>query len=1182
MSLQSAVQRIAASTDSLTAAIQAGKSLPVLGLRRSARLPVLAALHQRLKLPVLLLTDRADNALNLMDELGLWLPETPRLLFPEPTPLFYENAAWGERTRRDRLVALTALAAYHIPGSQVSSGTPPVLVAPVRAVMTRTLPRREFLKAAKTLRQGQVIQPEELVRHWVTLGYEMVHTVIGPGQFARRGGILDLWPVAATLPVRIEFFGDEIETLRPFEPSTQRTLKSGAEDRLLVTPAREYLLPLISSPSSPSQAGAPELVSANGGEAQAKLEPPPEGYSEFHIPVLHSTPASLLDYLPREALIVIDDPLVLQETVAEIEEQAVEMRRDSVREGTLPEWFPVPYLTWSELEDSLYNRQALQLGQTGEDDLLADSGQTLADRFVSGPRFGGQLKNFIEFVSLRREAGEELVVVSRQKARLTELWQEQARTAEEGASAQQQDTVGLQFVEGSLSEGWTYRDASGPAFHLLTDGEIFGWRRPEVRRRQRPVAETPEAAYADLQAGDYIVHSDHGIGKFLGLVERTIEGITREYLCVEYANEAQLFVPVHQADRLTRYVGPDGRQPTLSTLGSQEWRTARAHVKEAVQEVAEELLDLYARRSAVRGHAFSPDTPWQQELEASFPYIETDDQMRVLAEVKQDMEDPRPMDRLICGDVGYGKTEVALRAAFKAVNDGRQVAILVPTTVLAQQHYQTFCQRLAAFPVVVEMLSRFRTPQQQKEILERTAAGAVDILIGTHRLLSADVQFKDLGLLVIDEEQRFGVTHKERLKKMRTEVDVLTLTATPIPRTLYMTLTGVRDISTINTPPEERLPVVTHVGPYSPRLARQAILRELERGGQVFFVHNRVHTINAMRAHLEKLVPEARITVAHGQMPEGQLSERMEQFTRGEVDVLLSTSIIESGLDIPNANTLIVDRADTFGLAQLYQLRGRVGRGAQRAYAYFFRHNKRAPSPEGRQRLETIAENTQLGAGFNIAMRDLEIRGAGDILGTRQHGHIAAVGFYLYTRLLANAVQRLRKSENLPMASLPPSLSAELSLPVNVDLPLPASLPASYVPDKTMRLNLYRRISGLQTPAEIDALVDEFNDRFGPPPEQVHNLFYQLKLKLLAEKAGLASISAESGQLVLRFVDGNIPESLPELGPGVRVGKTALWIPYKQSDNWQEELLSILTRLEGVGLAGEPESEAIGQAESQS
>jgi transcription-repair coupling factor (superfamily II helicase) len=525
------------------------------------------------------------------------------------------------------------------------------------------------------------------------------------------------------------------------------------------------------------------------------------------------------------------------------------------------------------------------------------------------------------------------------------------------------------------------------------------------------------------------------------------------------------------------------------------------------------------------------------------------------------MENSRPMDRLICGDVGYGKTEVALRAAFKAVLDGQQVAILVPTTVLAQQHYNTFYQRLAAFPVEVEMLSRFRTPQQQREIIQRLALGGIDILIGTHRLFSSDVVFKNLGLLIIDEEQRFGVMHKELLKKMRTEVDVLTLTATPIPRTLYMALSGVRDISTINTPPEERLPIVTHVGPYSPRLVRQAILRELERGGQVFFVHNRVQTIRAMDAHLKQLVPEARLAIAHGQMAESELAQRMDAFTRGDVDILLSTSIIESGLDIPNANTLIVDRADTFGLAQLYQLRGRVGRGAQRAYAYFFRHNRKAPTLEGRQRLETIAENTQLGAGFSIAMRDLEIRGAGDILGTRQSGHIAAVGFHLYTSMLAEAVRKLRKGQGPALGALPGVLNIQLT-PVNVDLPLPVGISGSYVTDKNVRLGLYRRLADLRSLAELDALYEEFKDRFGDPPAELFNLFFQLKVKLLAEQAGLASVAIESGQLALRFSEGAVPDDLPNLGARVRAGKVALWLPYAELPDWQDQLLQTLERLQ--------------------
>lgn len=1101
-----------------------------LGLRRAARLPTLAAIHTKIQHPILLITDRADHALTLYEELGLWMPEAPRFLFPEPNPLFYEKSPWGENTRRDRLAVLTVLASYHIPGAPTPP-SPPLIITSGRALITRSLPRREFLSATRTLRRGQAVQMDELIRNLHHLGYQLVNTVVSPGQYARRGGILDIWTPADLQPTRLELFGDEIDTLRYFDPATQRTVNP--RDRLLVTPAREFLLPF-----------------------DQKTETPTEEFIEFHIPLLHPSPASLLDYLPRQALIAIDNQQALEDAITDLEQQALELRREAIADGTIDEGFPIPYLTWTELADTLPLHHTLELGPSSGVEMDDDRSPllNLARRFSSEPRFAGRLKSFIESLSGITQAGEQAVIVSRQATRLSELWNEQRRLPAQNPEA-------IQFVQGSLTEGWVYSIPGAPPLHLFTDGEIFGWRRPEPRQRHRPVAESPEAAYADLQAGDYVVHVDHGIGVFVGLVNRAIDGIMREYLCIEYADQAQLYVPVHQADRITRYVGSDGRTPALSHLGSSEWRSTKAYVKEAVQEVAQDLLDLYARRNIIRGHAFSKDSHWQQELEASFPYVETADQLRVLAEVKRDMERDRPMDRLICGDVGYGKTEVALRAAFKAVMDGKQVAMLVPTTVLAQQHYQTFCQRLAAFPVEVEMLSRFRTPQEQRDILERLERGAVDIVIGTHRLLSSDVRFKDLGLLIIDEEQRFGVTHKEALKKMRTEVDVLTLTATPIPRTLYMTLTGVRDISTINTPPEERLPIVTYVGPYSPKLVRQAILRETERGGQVFFVHNRVQTIGAMCRHLQQLVPEVRIAIAHGQMPEHELSERMRQFNSGEVDVLLSTSIIESGLDIPNANTLIVDRADTFGLAQLYQLRGRVGRGAQRAYAYFFRHARRQPTEEGRQRLETISENTQLGAGFSIAMRDLEIRGAGDLLGTRQHGYIASVGFHLYTQLLGEAVRRLRSQGGFPFAMSASAGLKEISLPVNVDLPIPASIPADYVPEKNLRLRLYRRIADVRSMEQINALKEEFNDRFGAPPEEVQNLFFQLKIKLLAEKAGLASVSSENDQLVLRFPDGEVPPDLPSLGSGVRIGKTALWIPYHTLSDWRNFLVEILELL---------------------
>ena len=1131
MALRTLIQLLTDSAQDVITSIEARVPLTSLGLRRAARLPVLASFHAALNKPVFFITDRSDHALELFDELTLWSPDTPKYFYPEPNPLFYENTGWGETTRRNRLFILSSLASYHLP-ARPAPLLAPIIIAPVRAVMTRTLPRREFLKAIQTLRPGDICKPDHFIRLWLSYGYEHVNTVISPGEFTRRGGILDLWPPAEDRPVRIELFGDEIETLRAFDPATQRTLPDRL-DRIVISPAREYILPT----GSPGENGIEEADAIN----------------EFYIPLLHTQVASVLDYLPRDALVLIDDFQNIQDTVTDVEEQAVGIRRDAIVEGSLTEDYPIPYLTWSDISDSLARHQVLELGPSNA--LFDEHSTTFAQRFTAGPRFGGQLKPFIDHLQSMTEIGEKSFIISRQVSRIEELWKERAYL-----STDDQD-ISPEFIHGSLSEGWIFNSSAISHVHLFTDGEIFGWRRPEVRQRRRQVVEAPEAVYADLQPGDLVVHVDHGIGVFIGLVHRTINAVEREFLCIEYAAEAQLFVPVHQSDRITRYVGPDHRTPSLSRLGGKEWRSTKNQVKEAVSEVAKDLLELYAQRNIVTGYAYKPDTPWQQELEASFPYIETEDQIRVLSEVKEDMENLKPMDRLICGDVGYGKTEIALRAAFKAISDGKQVAVLVPTTVLAQQHYNTFVERLTAFPVFVEMLSRFRTPQEQKQILSELESGKIDIVIGTHRLLSSDVKFNDLGLLVIDEEQRFGVTHKEKLKKMRTEVDVLTLTATPIPRTLYMTLTGVRDISTINTPPEERLPILTHIGPYSTKLVRQAILRELERGGQVFFVHNRVQTIEAMRSHLERLVPESRITVAHGQMPELLLSARMKQFTDGDVDILLSTSIIESGLDIPNANTLIVDRADTFGLAQLYQLRGRVGRGAQRGYAYFFRHKRKLPTHEGQQRLETIAENTQLGAGLSIAMRDLEIRGAGDLLGTRQHGHIAAIGFHLYTRLLGQAVRRQRKSigvESLPNAA---ALDENGVIQVNVDLPIPVHIPVDYVPDKAMRLRLYRRLADIHTLDEVDALLEEFNDRFGPPPAPVTNLFYQLRVKLMAEWSGLASITSENGQFVLRYPEGELPDRLPYLGPLVRVGKTALWMPYKQLPAWQESLLNLLSTL---------------------
>jgi transcription-repair coupling factor (superfamily II helicase) len=1125
----------------LSSDLAARKPISGLGLPRSARLPILAALHANVTQPILFITDRADHALAMFDELGFWV-KSPRFLFAEPNPLFYEEAAWGVTTRRERLQTLTVLSSYHLPFTPKPE-TPPIIVASVRSLMTRTLPRRDFLKACKKLSVNQTSQPDALMREWARIGYQRVNTVLEPGQFSGRGGILDVWAPTELNPVRLDFFGDEIETIRSFDPATQRTLEK--RESVLITPSREFL--------------------ADTTDTETQL-------SEFHIPLLHQQPASLLDYLPLQTLVLVDDISLIEAMANEVEEQAVKFRQESIKEGTLAESFPVPYVPWSELFDELHEKPFIELGHSTSEERLEIEGSedSLAACFGHDERFGGRLKPFIDYLAPIVDGGERVFIVSRQAQRLRELWFEHYPTSEH---------PNLEFTEASLSEGFTLNPQlpiidPQSRIHLITDSEVFGWERPQPRTRQRQTADTPESLYADLQVGDYVVHVDHGIGRFAGLIQRQLDGHEREYLTVEYERGDILYVPVHQADRLTRYVGADGGKPTLDNLGGQAWAETKSRVKEAVQKVAEDLLDLYARRQVVEGFSFSPDTAWQKELEDSFPYVETEDQKRAIVDIKRDMERARPMDRLLCGDVGYGKTEVALRAAFKAVMSGRQVAVLVPTTVLAQQHFETFSQRLAAFPVKVEMLSRFRTPREQTEILHQLSVGEVDIIIGTHRLISSDVVFKDLGLVVIDEEQRFGVTHKEHLKKLRTEVDVLTLTATPIPRTLYMALTGVRDISNLNTPPEERLPIITHVGPYSPRLVRQAILREIERGGQIFFVHNRVQTIDAMKAHLEKLVPEARVDIGHGQMHEAQLSAVMRRFTNAEIDILLSTTIIESGLDIPNANTLIVDRADTFGLAQLYQLRGRVGRGAMRAYAYFFRHNKMSPTQEGQQRLEVIAENTQLGAGYSIAMRDLEIRGAGELLGTRQHGFIQSVGFHLYTRMLADAVRRLRriasdvlKVESGKLDAAFSTFNLPLSIPVNVDLPLAVGIPAHYISDQDLRLRLYRRIADLRDETELDALGSEFRDRFGRLPEMVQNLFYQMRVKLRAEKNGLSSVGWESGQILLKYpqpTDGSEAKRLPDLPNGVRGGRGQYWVTLSKEEVWTAKLLDVLSQLNGA------------------
>jgi transcription-repair coupling factor (superfamily II helicase) len=1038
------------------------------------------------------------------------------------------------------------------------------------------LPPRTFVLGTRTLKRGQSLDLEKVLATWLGLGYQATTTVVAPGEFSRRGGIVDIWPLSSPAPVRVELFGDEIESLRSFDPATQRS--RDACQAITISPASEAV-----ARHGPQAAESirgwdlsklpDDLETQFEKDRIALTAGTPFRGIEFYLPYLYPQPASLLDYLPPETQIILDDASEIEDTWSELEEQAVDLRRSAEEAGALPPDFPVAYLTWDEWRDRAGSHSAISMSESAafDQDDSDPSPARAASRLslAPGPRFGGQLRPFMEHLAQIRQIGDGVVVVSRQAKRLAELWAERDHMRSPVSSLESPpEPRSLAFVHGAFDDGWTLHgiragsdDRHGLwSLHVLTDGEIFGWARPQPRKRVRPRAITPEQFFADIQPGDYVVHVDHGIGIFQGLITLTLDGVEGEFLQVAYAGSDKLYVPIHQADRLSKYIGATDRPPEISRLGSADWAQIREHAQQAAIEVARELLELYAARELAPGFAFAPDSPWQAELEAAFPYVETEDQLRAIRDVKADMEKPRPMDRLICGDVGYGKTEVALRAAFKAVQDGKQVGILVPTTVLAQQHFATFAARLAPFPANVEMLSRFKSPREQDEILNRLREGQVDIVIGTHRLLQRDVEFKELGLLIIDEEQRFGVTHKEALKRLRTEVDVLTMTATPIPRTLYMGLTGVRDISTIDTPPEERLPVATYVGEYDDHVVRRAVLRELDRGGQVYFVHNRVLGIEQAARRLEAIVPEARVGIGHGQMHERDLEQVMLKFVNREIDVLLSTSIIESGLDIPNANTLVVDRSDHFGLAQLYQLRGRVGRGAARAYAYFL-YDPRSPLTEdARRRLDTIREASELGMGYSIAMRDLEIRGEGDLLGTRQSGHISAVGFDLYTRLLQRAVAEMRALRDGSQPPPPPITG------VTLDLPLQAHLPEDYVPNDALRLQLYRRMGNLASENEIGDLEKELGDRFGELPKAARNLTFQLRLKVLAAKARVKSIvrDRERNMLVIhcdaleRMNRGDLQRRLGDIAS---VARRQINLPLRDAPRilgWREALTKVL------------------------
>ena len=1112
----------------------------------------------------MVITPRPDDSRRLHDQLLTYLGEDqPIYHLPEPEVLPFERLAVDANTSNQRLTALAALAAAgNFGGPPVE--TQPLVVCSVGSALLYTLPPELMagvFPASGELsvwKKGDRIRISDVLGHWLDMGYRNAPVVEAPGSFSHRGGILDIYPIGAEWPTRIELWDDEIDTIRNFDPASQRSIGPIEEVRLV--PAKEQLPGLAHQETVKNRIDRLDYAKC-GNDVRDRMAdelsqltsvPNPETLSFYNGLV---NQAHLMEYIGANGRVVLDRYGRVEAEAQELEERFERMREAREERGELPVNFPSPHMEWETFSNRLSGVRQVQLQTWVSDD---------EDKiFQPSKPYYGNLEQLTADIQRHREANCAVVAITQHQRRIAEILEQEGVGVTQTESLDSPPAPGqVCLLPGSLRDGWTIdlpvvnRDAS--TLVLLTDSELFGTVKEQRYHRRRKAEHGPEVVLADLVPGAHVVHIDHGVARFAGTTHIGDDEEGKEYLILEYAENDKLYVPTDHLDRVSAFVGAQDQPPSLTRLSTAEWARVKSRVKGATREMAQELLRVNAARALAEGHEHGGDTVWQQELEDSFPFVETPDQARAIVEVKVDMETSRPMDRLICGDVGYGKTEIALRAAFKSVNDGMQVGILVPTTVLAQQHYATFSERLSPFPVKVEVLSRFRTPKEQQEVIEGLRDGSVDIVIGTHRLLQKDVQFKNLGLAVVDEEQRFGVSHKERLKQLRQQVDVLTLSATPIPRTLNMALAGIRDLSTMDSAPEARLPVKTFVSEYSEDVIKEAILREMERGGQVFYLHNRVRTIHQAAAEINKMVPQARIMVGHGQMAESELEDAMLSFANGEADILVCTTIIESGLDMPNVNTLILERADRFGLAQLYQLRGRVGRSEHRAYAYLLAPRGRRITEGAEHRLQAILEASELGAGFRIAMRDLEIRGAGNILGASQSGHIQEVGLDLYTQLLNEAVQELEGE-----GGATDDIEIPNELP-RIELPMNARIPEDYVDHLPTRLAVYQRLAKMTDADYIPEIRDELRDRFGPLPDEVENLLTLASLRALAADVGVESIVQGRDAIVLSLrtpVGGAKVPLQRALGPSVQVGNTQMQMPLRRlGDEWLSRLTRVLER----------------------
>ena len=1060
--------------------------------------------------PVFILTYSELRAKEILE--GMTFFERDCVYYPAKDILFYSADVHSMEMNRQRFFVLERLL----------KGETPVIVASMEALLDKYPAKDVFASFLLKLQVGDIVEIADLTRKLVVMGYERAELVESPGQFTLRGGILDIWSLTAEDAVRIEFWDDEIDSIRSMDAQSQRSVDKldeteifpmremvYTEEQAVATADRitkEYMKVLKNLEKKGLEEAAERLREHIGEDAEllrAENTLPAVG---AYVDYFYEETVSLLSYLNENTILCIDEPERIREHMDILTEEYQESVKGRIEQGYLLPGQSHMLYTYGEILHQMEGFATVLFAGLSQRTVDFHP-KALADFAVrSTPSFQQRADLFVEELQYLKKENFRTLILAGSGTRAQRIASELVDMGLEAVyidDLERDVPKGAVWVsKGSLAKGFRYDFINLAVF---CDSELFGGKEKKKKKKRKKNGAAIES-FTDLRIGDYVVHDNHGIGVFRGLEKISVDGVQKDYMKISYRDGGSLFVPVNQMDMVQKYIGTGSAAPKLNKLGGQDWAKAKAKARKAVQIMAEDLVALYAKRAAAQGHTYGEDTVWQKEFEENFPFDETDDQLNAIEDVKKDMESSKVMDRLICGDVGYGKTEVAIRAAFKAAQEGKQVAFLVPTTILAQQHYNTFTQRMANYPVKIELLSRFRTPKQQKESLHNMERGFSDILIGTHRILSKDVKFNDLGLIIVDEEQRFGVAHKEKLKALRENVDVLTLSATPIPRTLHMSLAGIRDMSLLEEPPQERHPIQTYVMESNPEFIREAIHREISRGGQVYYLYNRVESISEEAFRIQNLVPEANVTYAHGQMSERELERIMGEFIEGEIDVLVCTTIIETGMDISNANTIIIQDADRMGLSQLYQLRGRVGRSNRIAYAYLLYKRDKMLREAAEKRLQTIREFTEFGSGFKIAMRDLEIRGAGNLLGAEQHGHMEAVGYDMYCRLLEEEVQNLKGTA-----------PKEEQFETSIDLNISAFIPDFYIKNQEQRMELYKKIAGIRTMEEYYDMQEELEDRYGDLPKAVQLLLEVVLVKAEAHEMGITSITQKHGNILLEF-----------------------------------------------------------------